>query len=184
MILEGVLLTGGAGRRMGADKASLLVDGVPLGERLAALLAEVCERVTVLGRSPIAGYGFLADAEEFAGPLAALARFEPVADRVMVVSCDLPRLTLEAIRALVAVEAPGAVVPEVEGRLQPLCGVYRAEAFAVAAELVAGGEKRLMAWLDRLEVRRVEPASPQLFANVNTVEEWRAAMDFRGEAGS
>lgn len=179
MSLEGVLLTGGAGRRMGADKASLLVDGVPLGEKLAAILASVCERVTVLGRSPISGYGFLADEEEFAGPLQALARFRPETDRVVVVSCDLPLLTAEAIRGLVAIEGFQAVVPEVEGRLQPLCAVYGAGAFLVAAELAAVGERRMMAWLDRLDVRRVEPESPHLFRNVNTVEEWRAALDSR-----
>ena len=47
--LAGVLLTGGASRRMGTDKARLVVDGETLAARSARVLAAVCEPVIEVG---------------------------------------------------------------------------------------------------------------------------------------
>ena len=44
-----LLLTGGASRRLGRDKATLMVGGVPLARRTAALLVEVANPVIEVG---------------------------------------------------------------------------------------------------------------------------------------
>ena len=46
----GLLLTGGRSRRLGADKAGLVLDGETLAHRMAARLAAVCDPVLEVGR--------------------------------------------------------------------------------------------------------------------------------------
>ncbi len=48
--VAGILLTGGASRRLGVDKASLVVDGETLAARAARVLTLVCAPVIEVGR--------------------------------------------------------------------------------------------------------------------------------------
>jgi molybdopterin-guanine dinucleotide biosynthesis protein A len=166
-MIEGVLLTGGASRRMGRDKASIVLDGETLAERSARVLLEVCERVTVLGPAPILGLPFLPDREAHGGPLMALAEFEPSGDYVVILACDMPNVNAETLRFLVHnLGGADACVPLAEGRLQPTCAVYRADALATIRSLCADGSRSLMAWLDTLRVVDV-PVDPTIVRNVN-----------------
>lgn len=138
-----LLLTGGASRRMGTPKAALPAgpEGT-FGGRTAALLQRVAEPVIEVGP----GWTRLrAVADEGEGPLVAAVRgwaaLEPRPAGALIVACDLPRLSEAFLRALLAVAGPMAVVPEVDGRLQPLCAYYPAAAIDRAAELVANGAR-------------------------------------------
>ncbi len=56
--ISGALLTGGASRRMGTDKAALTLDGMPLALRTARLLAELFHEVLWVGTpGPVATAG-------------------------------------------------------------------------------------------------------------------------------
>lgn len=170
--IEAVLLTGGASRRMGQDKSKMLVMGEPLGERIARLLAWAGYSVTVCGREPIPGHAFLADAEEFAGPLVALSRFKPTQEFVFVISCDVRGFDPRIVGRL-ADEIGGndAVIPSRDDRLQPLCALYRSTAFDLLLELVASGERRIFGWVDRLAVRQVDTLPREWLLNWNTPED-------------
>jgi len=172
--LEAIVLTGGASRRMGTDKAKLIVDGEPLAERVARLIAGLGIPVTIAGREPIPGHNFLGDAEDFAGPLAALARFQPSAEYVFVASCDLPGFdpsVIESLRSRIGEHA--AAVPSLDGRLQPLCALYSAPSFELARGLAVEDERRTMAWLERLDYVVVDDIEPAFLANVNTQDEFK-----------
>jgi molybdopterin-guanine dinucleotide biosynthesis protein A len=175
MDIEGVLLTGGASRRMGSDKASLMVAGDRLDERTARELTSVCVRVTVLGRHPVEGYAFVPDAQEYAGPLSALARFQPSSDLVFVASCDLPAFDRTVVEDLANwIGDRQAAIPIQEGREQPLCALYRKAALVRLREMAEHGERRIMAWVSALQVVRVEESNlrnPLGIANANTPEE-------------
>jgi molybdopterin-guanine dinucleotide biosynthesis protein A len=171
--VEAVLLTGGASSRMGLDKASIEVDGQPLGARIAAELAKRAAKVTILGREPIEPYAFQIDEDPLQGPLAALGRFKPSHEFVFVASCDLPRFRAEVVDDLAALIGDlDAAIPVLLGRAQPLCALYRARAFTSARKLSREGERRVMAWIRGLEVVEAS-AFPSLeaCANVNTPEE-------------
>ncbi len=170
--VEAVLLTGGASRRMGKDKASILIEGEPLADRIARLIGSLGIPITVLGRSPISAHGFLADPEEFAGPLAALARFKPTREFIFVSSCDIPGFNAQIIQDLSkSIGSHQAAVCVVDHRLQPLCSLYRADAFPIANLLVQQGEHRVMKWLDQLQAVTHAPADPDWARNVNYPEE-------------
>jgi len=142
MNIEAVVLTGGKSRRMGEDKARLLVDGVPQAARIVQALLSEGMPVTVLGQEPIEGADFLSDGSGVDGPLAALGSFSPKADSVFVASCDMPRFDVRIVRLLAerlqnefcvplrdASGVPLACAPVVDGFRQPFCAVYMAKAF-------------------------------------------------------
>lgn len=195
----GVVLAGGASRRMGRDKAALAVDGETLAARAARRLLGVCARVAIAdgGRGLVPGLPCLPDAPA-PGPAAGIlgaARAWP-GHTLLVLACDLPRVSEALLRELVrrlpvaeAAEAgatadPDWVVPRWERGLEPLCALYRPAALAALAAAVERGiaaPHRLaeaaglrIRFLEGERLRRCgEPAD--LFLNLNTardLERW------------
>ena len=179
MDVEAVLLTGGASRRMGHDKASLLVDGTTLAERTAGELLGAGYGVTVLGQKQIQGCSFLADEEEYQGPLIALARFSPTKPWVFVASCDMPLFDSRVV-ALLREKAltSQAVVLEIAGHLQPLCSLYASSIFGLMREAVKDDERSIMRLIKSIDCQVLSEKdladagiSPLSVTGVNTPEE-------------
>ena len=162
----GLVLCGGASRRMGRDKATLPFGGEILAARVRRILHEVTPDVRLVARQgqalPLDG-PIVRDPPEGLGPLAAVAAGLAAAPdaHVVVVGCDRPLLRVDVVRHLIAlVDGYDAVVPEVAGQPVPDCAVYDARAAAgMAAALVAGGERRLRALAARLRTRIVDEAA-------------------------
>lgn len=179
MAIEGVLLTGGRSERMGVNKGSLVIDRVPMAERIAGELGKVCTKVTVLGRGPIPGCGLLVDREAYSGPLAALSMFHPSEELVFVASCDLPLFAGTVVQVLdKAIGAADAAIPAIEGRSQPLCALYRSEAFEAFRKAYAGGERSIQRAFSGLNVCFVSEGdldasgvAPETVRGANTPEE-------------
>lgn len=174
-----MLLTGGASTRMGTDKASLVVDGVPLAELVARRLLEAGYAVTVCGLKPIEGCAFIPDAAVHAGPLAALAPFKPRTSFVFVSACDLSCFDARLVAVLRSlIGLCDAAVPTIAGRLQPLAALYSERAFPIASQVYDQGKRSVMAWLDALRVQSVDETTfvtqgiaLESLASANTPEE-------------
>lgn len=143
--LAGLLLAGGASRRMGTDKALLVVGGQTLAARGVALLRAVCGGGVLVapgGRPLGLGLDEVPDAVPGSGPLGGLvAGLErAAAPLVAVLAVDLPLASGPVLRALAAVwDGEDAVLPVVGGRREPLHAVWSAAAApALRAELAAG----------------------------------------------
>ena len=177
----GVVLAGGASRRMGAAKAGVELAGRPLlSYPLAALRAALAE-VAVIAKAdtplPAIGYGVLVwrEPEEPQHPLAGIvAALGAAAGRpVVVLACDMPFVTADLVRALAtaATDAP-AVVARADGRIQPLAARYEPRAL----ELLRGFDPNGRA-ID--QVAALAPLAldvdPELLANVNRPEDLAAA---------
>jgi molybdopterin-guanine dinucleotide biosynthesis protein A len=154
MEVAGLLLTGGASRRMGADKAALSpAGGGTLAGRTAGLLAGVCVIALEVGPGG-SGLPAVTDGLPGAGPLAAVATgSRALASRgwtgaALVVATDLPRLDADMLRWLAAHLHPGSVVPVASGRPQPLCARWVGADLALACRLVAGGERSMTALVE------------------------------------
>lgn len=153
--VAGVLLTGGASRRMGRDKATARLDlrpelGVPTltGPTLAGRTARLLQDVASVSIEVGPGHTALAHVTEDppgGGPLAGLAAGWALlselgwAGPVLAVATDLPFLTAAALGWLAAFPAPGSVVPTSRGRVQPLCARYCPADLDLAAGLVRQG---------------------------------------------
>jgi len=173
----GLVVAGGYSTRFGlAEKALARVDGEPMLRRVADAVAPLVEEVVVDcrdGQRPafataLAGVdcpvAFATDDVPDGGPVAGLATgLEVVPDgAVLVCSCDRPHLTpglLEACLLALADGGPDAVVPEVDGHPQPLCGAYDGAALRRAVGAVRrDGDRRLLAVLSALDVERRPPS--------------------------
>lgn len=108
-----IILTGGASRRMGADKAALDWGGQRAVDRVAALATAVgAVRVLTAGRD--LGLEHVDDPAPGAGPVGGvLAGARALAAhglaRALVLAVDAPTVTVEDLAPLLAAAAPGAV---------------------------------------------------------------------------
>ncbi len=181
------VIAGGKSRRMGQDKAHLLVDGLPLLARTVFAAQTVAARVLIVGRSPEAGFSgveFLDDAAPGLGPLGgiatALRHAKGAAAAVLALACDMPRLTPETLQWLLdaaAMEEAADGVAVVNGeQIEPLFSVYRPPCLPLLEQRIS--ESRLSAVDFIKEGRFARCAAPPpvaaALANVNTPEEYAA----------
>jgi len=152
--VAGILLTGGRSRRMGFDKASIAIDGVPAAVRVARVMCSVVTPVVEVGPGR-SGLVTVREEPPGSGPLAAVdagARALEGAGHdgaALVVACDLPLLTETVLRMLAEWPGDSSVVPVVAGRPQPLCARWSGADLRSTAWLVDAGERSMRALLSR-----------------------------------
>ena len=160
--LSGVVLAGGASRRLGVDKATLSFGGRPLREIVVERLAAVCEEVIVAcgsrpgGARPPLPVRFVDAPLPGQGPLAGIraALTAAAAEFALVVACDMPFLN-PGLLAYMA-ELPRcyqALVPQAGGRWHPLHAIYGRSCLPVVDSLLAQGGNSLEELLSRLHVQ-------------------------------
>ena len=178
-MIVGVVLAGGAGRRLGGDKAVVSLNGRALLDyplrtvrRAVGEAAVVAKQATVLPALPPDVAVWLEDDEPrhpLTGIVCALRRAE--GRSVLVVAGDMPLVTADVLAALVRAPLGGApaLVPRAAGRLQPLCARYEPAALAglqdfapdvPVREAVLGLGPAILEWPDE-----------QAFFNVNAPED-------------
>ncbi|MFC3802512.1 molybdenum cofactor guanylyltransferase [Cohnella sp. GCM10012308] len=186
-----VVLCGGAGRRMGARKEWLEFNGEPLLMRLCRNLLEVAEQVTVVADIK-RDYDFLpkeirviADNVNEFGPVAGIFAGMSASSLPLqlVVACDYPlagpHVWLALAETLARHPEADAVLPEVDGKLHPLCALYRSRTLAVWQAALNAGNKRVMDATESMNMVRWLPkgeVSDRLM-NMNTPEDYRIAKE-------
>lgn len=194
--LTGIVLAGGRSRRMGQDKASLMLDGVSLLQRCVDRLASVVDELVLVGAPgrPLPAVlselpmRTVEDPVEGEGPLMGMAvglerASAPVA---LVVAVDMPLLEPELLRLLASrVDATHRwVVPIANDRPQPLCSAFSVEALSVIRAHLEAGDRAPMALAADLDAYRMQAeewsaadAEGRSFLNVNTPEEFRELVE-------
>ncbi|NNN21106.1 MAG: molybdenum cofactor guanylyltransferase [Acidimicrobiales bacterium] len=144
----GLLLTGGASRRMGRNKALIKINGTSSSKLVAKQLSKVTSVQVEVGP----GYSGLDSIEETgsgSGPLNAIARgWEYLQSMgyqgpVLVAACDLPLINYELLNYLATHEGNKSVVPLLAGKTQPLCARWSSEALDEAIARFETGERSL-----------------------------------------
>ncbi len=204
MDLTLVINAGGQSRRMGQAKALLPTppDGIPLIAHIARRLEILHpqQRVVVSNDPELEtaaklpeGTMFVADAFPDTGTLGGIATgLIHTPEWAAVVACDLPLVSgrLFAALAEIATEGDGgmdrwdAVVPLVGGYEEPLHALYHWRCLPAIKERLAQGQRRVISFMpdvrtryvDEEELRKVDPEL-RSFMNVNTPEEWNAAVE-------
>jgi molybdopterin-guanine dinucleotide biosynthesis protein A len=143
--LLGAVLVGGQSRRMGRDKAFVIVDGVAMGERVSAALRVLCDDVVRVGPG-----ADIVDVRD--GPLVALLAVlsSGRAKRYLIAATDQPLLSLAVLLPLTNACGLGDDAVAYAGQPLPLC--ISAAAHDRVRALVECRERRLRAavnrWLD------------------------------------
>lgn len=173
------MLTGGASARMGADKALLVLDGVPMALRAAAALRDAgAVSVTAIGGDVAglrrAGLDARLDDHPGQGPLGGiLTALRIAAEPVLVLlPCDVvhpdPAAIGAAVRALVATPGALAAVPRRDGRLEPLHGAYARGAHAPLGTAFAAGERAVHRALRSVLFAEVPDVDPRALVDADT----------------
>lgn len=178
----GAVLAGGRSTRMGTDKAAIELGGESLLARAWRLVAGLVAPAWVCcapGR-PRPGYPCLYDEKEGEGPargVAAALRAAQAqgAERVLVLACDVPRLTRELLAALLDAPCrPGSLATvyadAATGRPEMLVGVYAVAALPYLSAGLARGERSLFRLIPPERLARLDygPDAGPLFLNCNT----------------
>jgi molybdopterin-guanine dinucleotide biosynthesis protein A len=188
--LTGFVLTGGKSSRMGTDKALLrLPDGETLLEHAVAVLSPVASEVRLIGSHEkylnfALASAIVEDIFPDRGPLGGIhaALMSTNTELNLILAVDTPAVSVALLEYLIArSEASDAlvVVPEVDGRRQPLCAVYRKDFYRLAQDSLQAGRNRVDGSFEAastliIREHELEAAgfSASLFRNLNTVEEW------------
>jgi len=190
--VDGFILAGGASSRMGIDKAHLRLGERTLVERIAAALSAIVVRIAVVSAKPDAGAWGLPVVRDVHHGLGAMGGLHAALSAgqtawVAIVSCDLPFVTGELFARLMtyAGEWCDAVVPmQTDGRMQPLCALYRRTAcLKVVEDLIQSGELRPSVLVRRVWTRVVTAdelsdvrGATRFFINLNTPEDYSRAQ--------
>jgi molybdopterin-guanine dinucleotide biosynthesis protein A len=193
--VEGFILVGGASRRMGRDKAQLVIDGRTFVERIAQELSGVASSVSLVGaREEFSPLKNIPDVHERWGALGGIhaALTAATTDWAIVVACDLPFVASELFTRLreFASDSLDAIVPvQLDGRPQPVCALYRRSTCLPEIDnLIVASQHTPRALLAKVRTRYVEfaeirdlPGSEHFFFNVNTHEDLQAAEGILSE---
>jgi len=186
--LLGVILNGGAGRRMGYDKGSLRHRGERVLTRLCELLADRIGEVAVVGRKPKgadvpACIPWHPDDTPDLGPLGGIAtalRIAAAQDArkgVFVTACDMPLIEGRAVEYILSGRDPSAPATVAfergAGKWHPLFGVYESHARPTIEKALGKGCRSVSDWLRRNGARQL--ALPDSLArclrNINTPDD-------------
>ncbi len=186
----GLVLAGGRSTRMRRDKAAIEYrPGETQLDAAMKLLEGRVERAFVSVRpdqhhDPVrAHYARIVDRGSIEGPIAGIAAaLEEHPDVAwLVLACDLPFLDARTLDTLLAARDPAseavAFRSSHDGLPEPLCAIYEPHAREALASFLATGRNCPRKFLIGARTRLLDQPNPRALDNVNTVEEYGAAMN-------
>ena len=191
------ILAGGQSRRMGRDKATLRWNEESLLERTARIALDLSLPVIVVGREcpegwPYPGVQFVQDSYPGIGPIGGLATaIKEQASDILLLSCDLPLLTIEAVNWLI--KQATVLPPDSErawqglitvngARIEPLFSIYHHSLLPILTQQINAKNFRLRSLIQAGEFLRVDlpPEFASALTNINTTADWNSLIGRRG----
>ena len=186
--IYGLILAGGASKRMQRDKAALEYQGKTQLARAFELASRHVGKVFVSLRAGQASdptraqWPMIVDLGDGEGPIvgirSALATHPEVA--WLVLACDLPFLSDTAIEELLRRRDPSALATAYksthDGLPEPLCAIWEPAAARVLADYQAAGGHCPRKFLIRHGAHLIDLPDPRALDNVNTPEEYSQAV--------
>ena len=182
--LYGLVLAGGASKRMGRDKAALQYHGRSQLQWACELLSRHCERTFVSvrqGQDPgTADYPAIADLRDGIGPMAGIAAAQAAHPQAawLVLACDLPFLTDTTLAALTSnrsSQPATAFRSSHDGLPEPLCAVYEPSTRDGLLASIDRGRHCPRKFLIESGIQLLEQPDPAALDNINTPEDFSAA---------
>lgn len=177
--LPAYILAGGKSKRFGSDKARILVDGVPLVQRIAGQLSLVVNSVTVIGKQPQCysdlALRTIADRRPDCGPLGGLdaAIADSGSGWLLLVSCDFVHFQNHWVELLLArAVEPYAAVAFSHEHWEPLFALYHTSIADTVAHQLSTGEFAMWKLLEAAKTCTLpRPPDWSVLAHINTTQE-------------
>jgi molybdopterin-guanine dinucleotide biosynthesis protein A len=192
----GLVLAGGRSTRMRSDKAALPYQGQSQLERAMALLGALLPRSFVSVRADQAEdrlrarFERIVDRRENVGPIAGVlaAQAEHPQAAWLVLACDLPLLDRASLEHLLRARDPGRLATAYrsshDALPEPLCAIYEPASAAALNAHLAAGRNCPRKFLLSADVKLIDEPNPRALDNINTPEEYGAAMAALQEGAS
>ena len=185
----GVILAGGKSSRMGSNKALLKFGSETIIERIHATLRSVFPQTCIVADN-VEEYAFLGvpvypDLVKQCGPLGGIhsALANTASEFRFIVSCDVPFINDALVRHIAhSIEDADVCVPRADGKIHPLCGIYRETCAQVVSERIGKKQLKLQELLLNLKTIIVPiDASlpffhPRLLQNINSMDDYVNSM--------
>ena len=185
------IIAGGQSRRMGRDKAFVELGGKILIQHVIDRSANLGQAETILITNKPNDYRHqglpmfndaLPDKGSLGGIYTALLQAQSPA--VLVLACDMPFISTELLRHMVALidETIDIVVPRVKGYPQGMHAIYRKTCIEPIAVQLTADRLKIIRFYDQMRVRYLDETDyaefdpdGRCFANLNTPEELEQA---------
>ena len=189
--VSGFVLTGGKSSRMGEDKGLMIFDRKPLVQHALETLDQVAGQVMISANDSVYAqfsHPVVPDAIHDIGPMGGLysCLLRSETEFNIFLSCDTPFVPSELLALLLQEIGHHACAVPVHdnGKMEPLCAVYRKKCWETFAELINEGRYKVHEALDRLgyaEVK-IDKNTPfydnLLFFNINTPADYNHALQY------
>lgn len=188
--ITGVILVGGKSRRMGQDKAFLLIEGLPVIERIIGVMQGCFKQLVLVGDCPerFEQYGLpmvpdLYPGSSLGGLYTGLQHAGT--DRIFVTSCDIPFPNPELIQFICTDAKPyDAVIPATQGGLEPLFAIYHKACLPAMQAALEAGNYRITSVLHHLNVKTIPQEQMKMIdpggrglLNINTPQDYAACRE-------
>lgn len=192
-----VILAGGKSSRMGEDKALLTYEGKFFVEKIAEELDFFEEKMIARGNNPELRnfvkkdlWEVVTDEYENHGPLGGLhaALKKCQSDAMFVVTCDMPLISKQLVKKNCDIfeqenKNDAGVVVTGDGKIHPLCGIYRKELHIYMEKNLLQNNNRMISILKEGNVKYIEldDLESKYLKNINTRLEYENLI--RGKRG-
>ncbi|WP_227396372.1 molybdenum cofactor guanylyltransferase [Jeotgalibacillus aurantiacus] len=199
MIIIGAVMAGGKSVRFGKAKAFAEFDGAPFYKKAVDALTPHVEKVVLSIRHEQENAFSNSDLELIkdldpyvnCGPLGGLYALmkQTDGDAYLVLPCDLPLFTEKASSKLFQQFEEGvmAVIPEVDGMLQPLSALYLIGCLPYIEKQLQQGDYRMMGFLNEIPWKAVTyqelDVPKDIFLNVNDQKTYEAFIQKYAHSG-
>lgn len=192
--LYGLVLTGGRSRRMQRDKAGLEYAGKSQLARAMELLSPLVARCFVSVRHDQihdpqrAAYDTITDIKPNLGPIGGIhAALRSYPDHAwLILACDLPFLDRTTLQHLIAHRASTRIATayrsSFDAQPEPLCAIFEPRSLPIIEQSLAQAQQCPRALLSRSDVELLELPNARALDNINTGEEYAAAIAALGAA--
>ena len=189
MKVIGLLLMGGQNLRMGGEKKALLTyQNKCFYENVAEAMKEAgVEQVYASVETTWdmeLGMEQVVDAYDKIGPLGGIVTMLerlPEAKGMLVLPCDLPRISAELLKCLLVKyeETALPVVLMCEGWPNPLVAIYTKDCLPILKNQIAEGNYRATHWIKLVEHAEVvlDDADKYMISNINSKEDYAALVE-------
>ena len=182
--LSGIVLVGGHSRRMGCNKADLVLGGKTLIEWQIDKLQSLGIKDIMLsgsGSRNIPNTRTIPDVFPERGPLGGILACLRVArnDRCLVLCVDMPLIPVSTLSSLCQSHTAGVTVLRYNGRQEPLIGVYDRWTTNTIHVLIAERGVPVQALKGKVPWRTFDVAGPEEFiVNCNTTQDFLACAKY------
>ncbi len=185
--MVGIVLSGGENRRMGTDKAFLMVAGIPMIEHVLRALRSAVNHIIIVTNSPEAYASYdvevTTDVHDARGPLTGIysGLLRSRDEYNVVVACDMPFLNPRLLSYMAGLAGEhDAILPKIGEFVEPLHAVYHRRMLPVIGDHLRRNQRRIREIFTGLSVRyvteeeldRFDPLR-RSFINLNTPEEYK-----------